>query len=125
MAKPALFSTQFLVFVTGGVLCALIDVGLMQGLLMSGAAPLTAASAGFLAGLLVNYLFHAKVTFKQLSSSTTVARYLCVVAVNYLITLALVALAQHWFGMAIIGKLASLPVVAVNGYFLSKHWVFK
>ncbi|MYM68831.1 GtrA family protein [Pseudoduganella sp. FT55W] len=125
MAKPALLSTQFLVFVTGGVLCALIDVGLMQGLLMGGAAPLTAASAGFLAGLLVNYLFHAKVTFKQLSSGATVARYLCVVAINYLITLALVALAQHWFGMAMIGKLASLPVVAVNGYLLSKHWVFK
>nr|WP_267876207.1 GtrA family protein [Duganella rivi] len=114
-----------MVFVTGGVLCALIDVGLMQGLLMGGAAPLTAASAGFLAGLLVNYLFHAKVTFKQLSSGATVARYLCVVAINYLITLALVALAQHWFGMAMIGKLASLPVVAVNGYLLSKHWVFK
>jgi len=23
------------------------------------------------------------------------------------------------------GKLLSLPVVAVNGFFLSKHWIFK
>ncbi|GJJ01053.1 hypothetical protein RugamoR64_15910 [Duganella rhizosphaerae] len=125
MLKRALLQPQFLLFVAGGLLCALIDIGLMQLLIRGGAAPVAAASAGFVAGLVVNYAFHAKVTFKQLSSSTTVARYLCVVAANYLITVALVALAQSLLGWALAGKLASLPLVAVNGYLLSKYWVFK
>ncbi|WP_332855261.1 GtrA family protein [Duganella sp. S19_KUP01_CR8] len=125
MLKRALLQPQFLLFVAGGLLCALIDIGLMQLLIGGGAAPVAAASAGFVAGLVVNYAFHAKVTFKQLSSSTTVARYLCVVAANYLITVALVALAQSLLGWALAGKLASLPLVAVNGYLLSKYWVFK
>lgn len=117
--------TQFLVFVAGGVLSALADIGLMQALLAAGIAPLAAASAGFAAGLLINYGFHAKVTFKRLGGGGAVARYLCVVALNYALTLAMVALAQHCFGMPLAGKLASLPLVAVNGYLLSKHWVFK
>lgn len=126
LALLALLTTpQFMVFVAGGALSALVDIGLMQLLLHGGAAPLAAASAGFLAGLLVNYLFHARVTFKQLSGSRTLTRYLCVVAINYLLTLALVALAQALCGYPLVGKLASLPLVAVNGYLLSKHWVFK
>nr|WP_229224642.1 GtrA family protein [Duganella violaceicalia] len=116
---------QFLLFVAGGVLCALLDIGVMQLLIGMGTAPLAAATAGFLSGLLVNYAFHAKVTFRQISSGATVARYLCVVALNYLITMALVALALHLAGAALAGKLAALPLVAVNGYFLSKHWIFK
>lgn len=118
-------SAQFLVFVAGGVLSALADIGLMRLLLNTGVAPLAAASVGFGAGLLVNYAFHAKVTFKRLGGAGAGRRYLCVVALNYGLTLALVALAQHCFGAPLAGKLASLPVVAVNGFLLSKHWVFK
>jgi len=132
MAKPLaplralLPSAQFIVYVGGGVLSALVDIGLMQLLLLrGGAAPLAAASAGFLAGLTVNYLFHARVTFKRLSDAGTLARYLGVVAVNYTLTLALVALAQSLCGYPLAGKLASLPLVAVNGYFLIKYWAFK
>jgi putative flippase GtrA len=116
---------QFLVFICGGALSALVDVGLMQLLLTSGTPAVGAASAGFLAGLAVNYLFHARVTFRQVSSTGTVARYLVVVAMNYLITLALVSLAQSLFGLPLAGKLLSLPLVALNGYWFSKHWVFK
>lgn len=125
MARPALLRPQFLVFIAGGVLCALIDIGLMQLMLGAGAAPVAAASCGFLAGLAVNYAFHARVTFKQLSTAGTVGRYLCVVAVNYLMTVSLVALADALLHYPLAGKLASLPLVAVNGYLLSKHWVFK
>jgi putative flippase GtrA len=125
MSRPALLRSQFLVFIAGGALCALIDIGLMQLMLRAGAAPVVAASGGFLAGLAVNYAFHARVTFKQLSSAGTVGRYLCVVAVNYLMTVALVALADALLQNALAGKLASLPLVAVNGYLLSKYWVFR
>ncbi len=116
---------QFLVFIAGGVLSALVDVGLMQLLLMLGRPALSAASAGFVAGLMVNYLFHARVTFRQISSAGVVARYLTVVGLNYLITLAAVAVAHSLFALPLAGKLASLPLVAINGYLFSKHWVFK
>jgi putative flippase GtrA len=116
---------QFLVFVAGGVLSALIDIGLMQFLLLTGSAALGAASAGFAAGLLVNYAFHARITFRQLSTPATLARYLCVVAINYGITLLLVAAAAALGSMPLLGKILSLPVVAVNGFFLSKYWIFR
>jgi putative flippase GtrA len=116
---------QFLVFVGGGLLCALLDIGLMQLLIARGAAPLAATSAGFAAGLLLNYAFHARVTFGRLAAPASFARFLCVVALNYTITVALVALALALAAPALAGKLLSLPVVAVNGFLLSKHWIFK
>ena len=118
-------SRQFAVFVSGGLLCALADIGLMQLLLGSGVASTAAASAGFGAGLLVNYVFHSRVTFNTAASPANFTRYLCVVGVNYLITIACVALAEAHFDNPLLGKLLSLPLVAVNGYLLSKYWIFK
>lgn len=118
-------SRDFAVYVAGGVLCACIDIGLMQVLVRSGFTAVASASAGFVAGLLVNYAFHAKVTFDGITSAATFARFMCVVVMNYLITIGLVSIAQHTVGVPIVGKLLSLPVVAINGYLLGKHWIFK
>lgn len=116
---------HFSVFVSGGLLSAVVDIGLMQLLLWRGIGSMTATSAGFGAGLLVNFLFHAKVTFKREASPATVGRYLCVVGLNYLITMVLVAAAVHLVNHALWGKLVSLPIVAVNGFLLSKFWIYK
>lgn len=115
---------KFLVYVTGGVLSALADVGIMQSLIAAAAPPLLAASAGFMAGLCINYLFHSRLTFRD-AARASVPRYLSVVALNYLVTLALVEISLMLFGQALPGKLLSLPLVAVNGYLLGKHWVFR
>ena len=125
MRRLTLPTTQFLVFVAGGGLSALVDIGLMQLLIVNGLAPLTAATAGFAAGLCVNYAFHARVTFKNVTTMRTLSRFLCVVALNYLLTLGLVAVSVGLFQQALIGKLLSLPLVAVNGFILSKYWIFK
>jgi hypothetical protein len=53
------------------------------------------------------------------------ARYLCVVALNYLLTVGLVGLAQWLVGSPLAGKLLSLPLVAVNGYLLGRYWIFR
>ncbi len=116
---------QFLVFVAGGVLCALIDIGLMQLLIGSGVDYRAATTAGFAAGLLVNYAYHAKVTFQAQAGARNFARFLCVVALNYLLTMACVAVSVAVAGDALPGKLVSLPLVAVNGYLLSKYWIFR
>ncbi len=124
MASAAL-RPQLLRYLAGGVLSALLDIGLMQLLLARGAAPAAAASAGFLAGLLLNYAFHARVTFGRLASPAGFARFLCLVGLNYLLTLACVALAVALGLPALAGKLLSLPLVAANGFLLGKYWIFR
>lgn len=116
---------QFAVFVTGGVLSALVDIGLLHLLLQAGFHYTAAASAGFAAGLLVNYAFHSRVTFDAASSAGSFARYLCLVGLNYLLTLACVALAQATLGYPLAGKILSLPLVAVNSFLIGKYWIFK
>jgi putative flippase GtrA len=116
---------QFAVFVTGGVICALVDIGLMQALIAAGAHFASATTAGFAAGLLVNYAFHSRVTFAQAATPANFVRYLCVVGINYLLTMACVALAVTLLGSPLAGKIGSLPLVALNGYLLGKYWIFK
>jgi putative flippase GtrA len=118
-------SRQFGTFVAGGLLCALVDIGVMQVLLRTGAHFTGATTAGFLAGLLVNYAFHSRVTFGAAASGSSFARYLCVVGLNYLLTMGCVALAVALAGMPLLGKIMSLPLVSVNGYLLSKFWIFR
>ena len=116
---------QFAVFIAGGSLSALVDIGAMQLLLWRGSHYALAASAGFALGLLVNYAFHAKLTFRASGNAWSPLRYLCVVAVNYGITMACVALSAQLLGEPMPGKLLSLPLVAVNGFLLSKYWIFR
>ena len=125
MRKLLVHRRQFAVFVTGGVLCALIDIGLMEVLIAAGAHYASAATAGFAAGLLVNYAFHSRITFGAQATPHNFARYLCLVGINYLLTLGCVALTVHLFGNALAGKLLSLPLVALNGFALGKYWIFK
>ncbi|MGH8853307.1 MAG: GtrA family protein [Telluria sp.] len=119
------FSRQFAVFVAGGVICALADIGLMQLLLNADLHYTAAASAGFAVGLAINYAFHSRITFNAAASTANFARYMCLVGVNYLLTLACVALAQLALDNPLAGKLLSLPLVAANGYLVSKYWIFK
>ena len=116
---------QFLLYLAGGVASALIDVGLMQFLIYSGVDYVAATTIGFVAGLVFNYGYHATVTFTAPPSGRSMGRYLAVVAMNYLFTLACVALSVHLVDMAVVGKLLSLPLVAINGFILGKHWIFK
>ena len=57
----ALLTPQFIVYLTGGVLSAAIDIGVMQWLLHLDATLVTATSVGFFAGMVVNFAFHARV----------------------------------------------------------------
>lgn len=125
MRKVLNHSRQFGTFLAGGLLCALVDIGVMQALLRAGAHFTGATTAGFLAGLLVNYAFHSRVTFEAASSTASFARYLCVVGLNYLLTMGCVSLAVSLAGMPLLGKIVSLPLVSVSGYLLSKFWIFR
>ena len=126
MSRFALWDARFLLYVAGGVVSAAVDIGVMQMLIAGGVHPLLATSAGFATSLLVNYLFHARLTFRDAAAGAgSFARYLALVLANYLLTLAFVAAWLALFGQPLVGKLLSLPVIAVNGYLLGKHRVFK
>jgi putative flippase GtrA len=116
---------QFLLYLCGGVASALIDVGLMQLLITTGAHYALAASAGFFAGLAFNYAFHARITFNHTPTGRSFTRYIALVALNYGFTLGCVALGVKLGAPAVAGKIVSLPLVAVNGYLLGKHWIFR
>jgi putative flippase GtrA len=116
---------QFLIYLIGGCISALIDVGIMQLLIAHEIYYVIATSAGFAVGLLVNYAFHANLTFRASTTTIGFMRYLCVVGINYFLTIACVSLSVSLLGIALIGKLASLPIISINGYFLGKHWIFK
>jgi putative flippase GtrA len=118
-------SRQVATYIAGGVLCAVVDIGVMQLLLRAGAHFTGATTAGFLAGLLVNYAFHSRVTFEAAASASSFARYLCVVGLNYLLTMGCVSMAVALAGMPLAGKILSLPLIAANGYLLSKFWIFR
>jgi putative flippase GtrA len=120
-----LASRQFAVYITGGLVCALADIGLMLLLLRAGVHHTAAASAGFAMGLVINYAFHSRVTFNAAANPANFARYLCLIGVNYLLTIGCVALADAAIASSLAGKLLSLPLVAVNGYLLGKYWIFR
>lgn len=121
-----LISRQFLIFVAGGGASAIIDIGVMQFMIALHINPLLAATTGFFAGLLFNYAFHAILTFRSTTSLAVLSRFLVVVSLNYLITIILIYVSFSLLYIGVLpGKILSLPMVAVNGYLLSKYWVFK
>jgi putative flippase GtrA len=116
---------QFLLYITGGVISAIIDMGIMQLLIFMSINPLIAATVGFFTGLLVNYSFHSHLTFMAATSLSVSLRFISVVGINYFITIVFVYLSLLILNVALIGKIVSLPVIAVNGFVLSRHWVFR
>ncbi|MFC0253441.1 GtrA family protein [Massilia consociata] len=116
---------QFAVYVSGGVICALADIGVMQLMLVTGFHSAWASSAGFVVGLLISFAFHSRVTFNAAASPAAFTRYLCLVGLNYALTLGCVTLAELGFDNPLAGKILSLPLVAANGYLFGKYWIFK
>lgn len=125
MAVKTPATRQFSVFVGVGIVCAVIDVGLMQMLVVAGAPVFSATTAGFLAGLGLNFLLHTRVTFRASYTHAALVKFMLIVVLNYLLTLLCVGLFSAWLSNALIGKLLSLPLVAANGFLLSRHWVYR
>jgi putative flippase GtrA len=116
---------QFSIFALVGLVCAFLDIATMQALILHEFHPVAAASFGFAVGLCANFLLHSRITFQAGRGQSEFLRFIAVVAVNYLITVACVGLSTMVIGEPLAGKLLSLPLVAINGFLLSKHWVFR
>lgn len=116
---------QFITYILVGILSAVIDVGLMKLLTVLGMHYLLAANVGFGVGLSANFLMHSRLTFKTSFSNTALTRYIAIVLVNYLITMLCINIVHNWLNMPVLGKIISLPIISVNGFLLSKYWVYK
>lgn len=120
-----ILSPQIILFIAVGGTCAAIDLGIMQTLLWKGAAPWVAASVAFIVCVVVNYAAHAKLTFDAPTSLQSFLRFLIIVGINYLITIACVQAVHAIIGSAMVGKLLSYPIITLNGFLLGKHWIFR
>lgn len=116
---------QFFIYVIVGVLSALIDIGTMQALLWLDFDYRLAVSVAFAIGLTFNYLCHERVTFRAKRSAGTIVRYGILVLANYGLTLLCVHLSVTHLDSVLVGKLVSLPLVAVNGFLWGRYWVFR
>lgn len=116
---------QFILFVCVGVACAVIDVSTMQLLILLGCLSWVSVSIGFAVGLVANYAFHARLTFKKVGSIASIFKFSIVALSNYLITLFFVFISLQIMDGVMFGKIVSLPIIAVNGFLLSRYWVFK
>lgn len=116
---------QVLVFLVIGGASALIDVALLKLLLLGGSSLVAATSVGFVCGLAFNFTFHARYTFGASMTAARLARYLGVVAANYLFTLACVHAAEALLHSPLAGKLLALLLVPLLSYQAGKHWIFK
>lgn len=117
---------QFAVYVMVGLASAAVDVGLLWGLLAIGVWRTAAVGIGLIAGMVVNYLLHMRVTFRAASAADlrSVALYVSIVLVNYLITLGFVEAGAMFGHPIVLWKLASLPVIALIGFLFTRRFVF-
>lgn len=116
---------QFLVYAAVGLLSAALDVGLMRVLMVLNVHYLAAATLGFVFGLTVNLILHSNVTFKKNISCRIFVRYMIVVVVNCSLTLLGVQVFNQLLSMPVLGKVVLLPLIAINGFFLSKCWIYE
>lgn len=116
---------QFLIYIGVGVMSTVVDIGTIQTLLWFGFHHRIAVSAGFMLGAVFNYFCHERITFRATRSTATLVRFCFLLFVNYLLTMLLVQLSVTLFDSVMLGKLAALPLVAVNGFLCGRYWVFR
>lgn len=116
---------QFFLFILGGVLSALLDLTFTWILLYYGIWYVISVSVGFLGSVLFNFMYHATITFDVTISKYTMMKYALILAINYVLMLAIVILFQAMIlPSAFIGKCVALPLIALNSYTLGKFWIF-
>ncbi|MFN0263113.1 GtrA family protein [Tepidamorphus sp. 3E244] len=108
-----------------GVISALLDIAVMQILLLAGINYLVATTIAFALSVIVNFSLHSKYTFSLGIAYRHLWKYLILVVLNYLVTVLIVATFEHTLASPMIGKLISLPVIAVIGFTVSRFWVFR
>jgi putative flippase GtrA len=97
----------------------------MLVLVQLGVHPYIAFTTAFFFGLGINLWLHARLTFQARLSTNNTIRFLAVVGMNYGLSLSIVLVLEQLGLSYVLGKITSLPLVAVHGFLWSRRWIFK
>jgi putative flippase GtrA len=123
----AVSSRRALGYLAVGVAGFAVDFGLLVLMREVVALPVwLAATIAFWASLGVVFLTNKYVTFDARGAGPRqLLRYFCLLAVNYLVTLGVIALAERIGVGYQIGKIAAVALTTVWNYFAYEFWVFR
>ena len=116
---------RFAVYVLVGAVSAGIDLLTLSALIAVGLKQLPALTIAFAAGFIFNIKAHSVFTFDSQLNRKSGIRFTAVVAMNYLLTLVIIETLTNFSVDLFSAKLVSLPIIAVTGYLLGRHWAFK
>lgn len=116
---------KFVVYVIVGSLSAIIDLTALHILITLDITQWLAVSVAFITGFVFNVKAHALFTFASPLTSKSALKFTAVVAVNYLLTLLIVESLTALSCSLMTAKVVSLPIIAVSGFLLGRHWAFK
>ena len=113
--------------VVGGITAVIYYalIGILWGLL--GAHYLAAVSVAYVSAVAFHFLANRRVTFdaSRDSARRQLPRYVALAVLNYLVTLAVVALAVRVAGLHVyVGTTLAILATLVTGYVGMKRWVF-
>ena len=117
--------SRFSVYVLVGAVSAGIDLLTLSALIAVGLKPLPALTIAFAAGYIFNIKAHSLYTFDSTLNRKSGIRFTAVVVMNYLLTLVIIETLTNFSVELFSAKLVSLPIIAVTGYLLGRHWAFK
>ena len=116
---------KFVVYVIVGSLSAIIDLTTLNILISLDITQWLAVTVAFIAGFVFNVKAHAIFTFASPLTSKSALKFTAVVAVNYLLTLMIIESLTALSCSLMTAKVVSLPIIAVSGFLLGRHWAFK
>lgn len=108
-----------------GIISAIVDITVFEILIRGGLLYINASTLSFFCGFIVNYILHASFTFSSGLSFTKFIKFTVVVLINLGMTNIIVFVFYANFEAPLLGKIISLPLVALNGYVICKSWVFR
>ena len=112
-------------YIAVGIITVVLDIILMTILISLSVNAIVASTISFYIAVLINYYLQSVFTFETVLSTISLTRYLTVLLLNYFITTLLVYIFIQFLLNPIIGKLLSIPLVVINSYYLSMHWIYK
>lgn len=84
-----------------------------------------ASVSSSIAGFYLNFFLHAKKTFKVETSLKNILKYLIVFLINTFLSFFIIYIFDIYYFLPFIGKIVSLPIIAILGYTLMNYWVFR
>ena len=116
---------NFVVYVIVGSASAIIDLLTLGILLALNKPQWLAVTIAFVAGFGFNLKANARFTFVYPLTKKSSIRFMSVAAVNYFLTVVIIESLTAFSFSLITAKVVSLPITALSGYLLNKHWTFK